>query len=189
MVEQWLAEGIAFAGVDVGESYGSVAGRDAYTAFHERVVADLDLSKKACLLPQSRGGLMLLNWAAEHPECVECIAGIYPVCDLRSYPGLDMACDAYGLTGSQLAAELKDHNPVDRTAPPAKANVPVLLIHGDSDETVPLEQNSGEYARQYRRRGGRLDLVIVPGGGHTHAREFFRSQKLVDFVIECAGGG
>jgi hypothetical protein len=28
---------------------------------------------------------MLYNWAAENPERVAGIAGIYPVCDLRSY--------------------------------------------------------------------------------------------------------
>jgi hypothetical protein len=34
---------------------------------------------------------MLYNWACEHPESVACIAGIYPVCNLRSFPGLDRA--------------------------------------------------------------------------------------------------
>ena len=49
---------------------------------------------------------MLYNWAVENLEAVACIAGIYSVCDLRSYPGLDKACRAYGLTrGTQGATQ------------------------------------------------------------------------------------
>ncbi len=48
------------------------------------------LATKACLLVRSRGGLMLYNWAVEHPSSVACVAGIYPVCNLDTYPGLKM---------------------------------------------------------------------------------------------------
>ena len=53
---------------------------------------------KACLLVRSRGGLMLYNWAVEHPSSVACVAGIYPVCNLDTYPGLKNASAAYGMT-------------------------------------------------------------------------------------------
>ena len=85
------------AGVDVGESHGSPAGRKAYGEFYDAVVKQYGLDARACLVPQSRGGLMLYNWAAENPQKVRCIAAIYPVCDLRSYPGLKAAAPAYGL--------------------------------------------------------------------------------------------
>ena len=75
------------------------------------------MSDRACLLARSRGGLMLYNWAAEHPQAVACIAGVYPVCDLRSWPGLEKACGAYGMTAEQLRKVLRDHNPIDRLAP------------------------------------------------------------------------
>ena len=75
----------------MGESYGSPAGRKTFSEFHAHVVREHKLETKARLLAQSRGGLMLYNWAAENPEKVRCIAGIYPVCDLRSYPGLSKA--------------------------------------------------------------------------------------------------
>ena len=79
MFEQWLNSGFAIGGVDVGESYGNPAGRAAFTEFYRAVVNRYGLSQKACLLPQSRGGLMLYNWAAEHPDWVQCIGGIYAV--------------------------------------------------------------------------------------------------------------
>ena len=108
--EQWMCQkfldaGIAIAGIDVGESYGSPVGRSLYSALYEDLVRRRGFSEKACLLARSRGGLMLYNWAAEHPASVACIAGIYPVCNLSSYPGLKKACGAYSMTEEQLAAK------------------------------------------------------------------------------------
>ena len=183
MFDRFLAGGIAIAGVDVGESYGCPKGRAVYSAFHKELVEKRGLAKRACLLARSRGGLMLYNWAAEHPESVACIAGIYPVCDLRSYPGLRRACGAYGMTEKQLSAKLSEHNPIDRLAPLAKARVPIFHIHGDSDRVVPLDRNSGELKKRYVKLGGKMTLEVVKGKGHDMWTGWFRSQGLVDFVI------
>ena len=37
---------------------------------------------------------MLYNWAAENPRRIACIAGIYPVCDFRSWPGVEKTAAA-----------------------------------------------------------------------------------------------
>jgi hypothetical protein len=183
MLKQWLEKGIGMAGVDVGESYGSPQGRKVYSALWETLTTRYKMSGRPCLLPQSRGGLMLYNWAAENPTRVACIAGIYTVCDLRSYPGLERACGAYGLSAAELAARLAEHNPIDRLSPLAKAGVPILHVHGDVDKTVPLEKNSAELARRYRKLGGRVQLIVVPGKGHQECDAFFHCQELVDFVV------
>jgi len=188
MFEQFLARGIAIAGVDVGESYGSPAGRTIYSALHKELVDKRGLARQACLLARSRGGLMLYNWAVENPKSVACIAGIYPVCNLISYPGLARARGAYGMTEQQLAARLTEHNPIDRLAPLARAKVPIFHIHGDSDTVVPLEKNSGELARRYARLGGKMTLKIVKGQGHNMWSGWFRCRELVDFVIDHAPG-
>ena len=183
MFEQLLAKGFHIGGIEVGESHGSPKGRAAYTEFHKLVVARYGLSARACLLPQSRGGLMLYNWAVEHPDCVQCIGGIYTVCDLTSYPSLRGACGAYGMKEEELREHLKDHNPIDRLAPLAKAKVPILHLHGDSDKVVPLERNSGELARRYRALGGPVELIVIKGKGHQVCDEFFHSQRLLDFFL------
>ena len=67
MFGQWLNHGIAIAGVDVGESFGNPAGRAGFTALYEKLTGEMRLAPKACLLAQSRGGLMHYNWAAEIP--------------------------------------------------------------------------------------------------------------------------
>jgi pimeloyl-ACP methyl ester carboxylesterase len=186
MLRQWLDKGIGMAGVDVGESFGSPRGRAVYTHLWETLRTRYRMSDRPCLLPQSRGGLMLYNWAAENPDRVGCIAGIYTVCDLRSYPGIERACGAYGLKAAELQNRLAEHNPIERLAPLAKAGVPILHVHGDADAVVPLENNSGELTRRYRALGGSMRLIVIPGKGHQVCPEFFQCQELVDFVIAQA---
>jgi hypothetical protein len=186
MFDRFLAAGIAVAGMDVGESYGNPQGRAHFTALYRELVERRGFSRKSCLLARSRGGLMLYNWAAEHPDSVGCIAGIYPVCNLRSWPGLDKACGAYSLTAEQLDEQLPRHNPIDRLAPLAKAGVPIFHIHGDTDDVVPLQDNSGLLASRYREQGGSMRLRIPPGQGHNVWDGFFQCAELVEFVIAHA---
>jgi hypothetical protein len=186
MLERFLTNGIAIAGIDVGESYGSPKGRAHFTALYNELVKNRKFSAKPCLLARSRGGLMLYNWAAEHPESVAGIAGIYPVCNLRSYPGLKKACGAYGLTEAELEAQLAQNNPIDRLAPLAKAGVPIFHVHGDSDKLVPLADNSAIVAKRYRELGGNMRMRIPPGQGHSMWKGFFQCEELVEFVIAKA---
>lgn len=186
MFRQFLDAGLAVAGIDVGESFGSPRGRAQFTTLYHELVQHRGFSPRSALLARSRGGLMLYNWAAEHPASVACVAGIYPVCNLSSYPGLAKACGAYALTETELATSLAKHNPIERIVPLAKAGIPILHLHGDNDEIVPLEQNSGELARRYRQHGGEMDLIVFAGQGHDYWPGWFHSQRLVEFVIAHA---
>jgi dipeptidyl aminopeptidase/acylaminoacyl peptidase len=186
---QLLQAGFGIAGVDVGESYGSPEGREAYSRLYAHVTKKFRFAPKACLLPQSRGGLMLYNWAAENPKKVECIGGIYTVCNIASYPGIDKAAPAYKMTPQELTANLLKNNPFDRLTPLFKAKVPIFHIHGDVDKIVPLEKNAGELVKRYRELGGSAELVIVHGKGHEVCPEFFHSQALLDFFLSHDGKG
>ena len=184
MLQKLLEKGFAVAGVDVGETFGSPYGRNVYAQFYDYITEKFGLSKKACLLPRSRGGLMLYNWGIEHSQAVLCVAGIYPVSDLRSYPGLEKAAPAYAMTTEELQDILSQHNPIDRIAPLAQAGVPILHIHGDHDEVVPLEQNSTILAKRYCQAGGDMTMLIIQHAGHDYNPGFFRNPKLIDFFCE-----
>ncbi len=187
MFERFISAGIAVAGIDVGESYGSPAGRKVYSAFHEELTRRRGFLPKAVLLGRSRGGLMTLAWAAENPGKVAGFAGIYPVCNILSYPGVAKAAGAYQLTPNELAARLSEHNPIDRLGPLARAGVPLFAIHGDVDRVVPLEANSELVRDRYTALGGSMQLIIPPAQGHTMWPGFFQSQELVNFVKAHAG--
>ncbi len=116
------------------------------------------------------------------------MAGIYPICDIASCPGVELAASAYELTAEQLNAELPKHNPIDRLKPLAEAGAPVFHIHGDSDQVVPLEANSAELAKRYQNFGGPVEIEVVKGEGHNMWEGWFQSQKLTDFAIARALG-
>jgi hypothetical protein len=186
MFEQFLAAGITIAGIDVGESYGSPSGRRLFTSFHSEMVRR-GYSRKPVLLGRSRGGLMTLCWAAENPDKTGGFAGIYPVCNLTSYPGIAKAAPAYEMEADELRAHLQEHNPVDRLAPLAQAGIPLFAIHGDADKLVPLGENSGLLRDRYEALGGSMQLIIPPGQGHNMWNGFFHCQELVTFVKAHAG--
>jgi len=188
--ERWMFQklqeaGIAVAGIDAGESYGSPAGCAVYDGLHAEMVRR-GYSQRPVLLGRSRGGLMTLSWAAAHPQQVAAFAGIYPVCSLSSYPGLQRAAGAYGMTAEELQGRLAEFNPADRLGPLAKAGVPMFAIHGNVDTVVPLEANSGLAAERYRSFGGKFSLLVPEGQGHNMWSGFFQCQELVDFVIRHA---
>ena len=190
MHEQFLAAGVAVAGIDVGEGYGSPKAREQFTALYRELVDKRGFSPKPCMLGRSRGGLWVTSWACDHPEWVSGIAGIYPVFDFRTYPGLKNAAPAYGLKPEELEAKLAEFNPIARVEILAKAKVPVFLIHGDVDTVVPLKENSAEFAAKYKAAGAEdaVKLVVAKGQGHNFWEGFFKCQELVDFAIAKAQG-
>lgn len=181
LIQHLLDSGIAVAGVDVGESYGSPAGNAGYTAFYNYATTKANLAPNTCLLGQSRGGLMMYRWAIENPDKVDAIAAIYPIADIRSWPGIATAAPVYGLTVDQLTTNLSEYNPIDRLQSLADAKIPLFSICGSADAyTAP---NSQVVYDRYKALGGTMDLVIVPGRGHEEIPEYFQSTQLLDFMV------
>ncbi len=185
MHEQLVDAGIAVAGIDVGEAYGSPQGNQGLSALVEYLVDQRQFSSKPCLLGRSRGGLWVSSWAAENPQHVSGIAGIYPVFDLRSYPGLQQASRAYQLDEKQLESNLEIWNPISKAGKLASAGIPMYIIHGMDDAVVPIAANSQAMQRAYQSKPGNpaFSLQAVPSQGHNFWPGFFRDRGLLDFVI------
>lgn len=184
MFKQLLEEGFYICGIDVGESYGSPEGTAQYNKFYQYLTKHYKLNKKTCLMPQSRGGLMLYNWAAENPKFVKCIAGIFTVCDIESYPGIEKACGAYRMTPAELLQNLHEFNPIDNLTPLANEKIPILIVHGNADKRVPLEANSGKLIRRYKMLGGPGEIIIIPDRGHELIPEYFQNKAIIDFLLK-----
>src|SRR5439155_15653922 len=63
MFESFRAAGVAVAGIDAGESYGSPDGNKVFDALYAAMTTR-GYSARPVLLGRSRGGLMTLSWAA-----------------------------------------------------------------------------------------------------------------------------
>ena len=65
---------------------------------------------------------------------------------------------------TDLEAQLKSISPLYFTTPD---DPPLLLIHGDQDRTVPVQQ-SEILKEKYEEAGLTVKLIVQPGGGHTY---------------------
>ncbi len=132
---------------------------------------------------------MSFNWAAENPGEVQCIAGIYPVLSLASWPPggsqlFRQAATAYGYESlAEFQKQLTQLSPLSHAGPLAKAKIPILIMHGDSDRLVPMQENSWPFVTAYTALGGAASLLIVRGRGHEEVDEYFRSDRLLQFVL------
>jgi acetyl esterase/lipase len=191
MHQQFLDAGVAVAGIDVGESYGSPEGRKHFSALYKELTTKRNFGAKPCLLGRSRGGLWSSSWAIRNTNKVAGIAGIYPVFDLTTYPGMKRAAPAYKMPEEDLAAAIKQHNPIEKVGTLAKAKIPIFIIHGDIDNVVPLKQNAARLVEIYNafNAQGLVELEVVKGQGHNFFEGFFTSQKLVDFTIKQSKSG
>ena len=130
---------------------------------------------------------MMLSWAVRNPTKVAAYAGIYPVQNLRSWPmkwSLGATLRDFEMDEKTFIQRIDEHNPINHLGGMAKVQVPIFIVHGDSDKVVPLEENSGVVERRYQKLGGKVDVEIVLGAGHKVIDAFFKSKNLVEFLIK-----
>ncbi len=183
--EACMKAGISLAGYDLGEVRGSPASTAKFTLFYEEMVKR-GYSSKPILLGQSRGGMMTLAWAFRHPDKVRAWVGIYPVCNLASWPLKNSKAQTladFAMTEEELNAKLSEFNPVDNLQGLLANKVPMFVVHGDADVVVPYELNTGLLKERYTAGGGLISVKLIPGEGHKVGPSFFECPELVDFVL------
>lgn len=185
-VEHFMAKGISVAGINLGEVRGSPASSERFTAFYNEMVKR-GYSRKPLLLGQSRGGLMMLAWAMRNPDKLSGFAGIYPVCNLLSWPlknSKSAVLSDYGLTEASLRADIQKYNPQYNLTALAEKRVPLFMVHGTKDALVPYEENTKLIKERYETLGGPVSVKMIEGKGHQESEEFFKCTELVAFVLK-----
>jgi len=194
-VLQLLEQGFHHVHLEVGNTFGSPRALEQFDAFYEALRRG-GLGPKAALVGISRGGLYAYRWAARHPQRVACIYGDAPACDFKSWPGGKGS--GKGSPGDW--AQLQRHygfateaealaftgNPVDQLAPLAKAGVRLIHVVGDTDDVVPVAENTAVVESRYRALGGRIEVIHKPGVGH-HPHGLDDPAPAVTFIRESFG--
>lgn len=143
--------------------------------FHRFLINKYSLNEKAVLFGFSRGGLYAFNYAAAYPQMVSSLYLDAPVVDIRSWPGgLRKAVNSpaerrecmeiYGLDMETLKSF--EGNPVNKADKIAGAGIPVIIVAGDSDNIIPIEENTYVLADELERLGGQVKLIVKKGVGH-----------------------
>lgn len=153
---------------------------DDAVAAAEALVIELDLDERPAGVGLSAGAPLALHAAAQ--------GRLSRVVDIAGVVGLALAVRSVGEASSarRLFGAGPDEAPELYAAFDPMANapldVPVLIVHGDADEVVPLA-----LSRAYAERSGG-ELVVVPGAGHfdLHGRTAPAPPELLAFL--GAGG-
>jgi predicted esterase len=183
-----MRAGIGIAGYDLGEVRGAPASTARFSLFYDEMVKR-GWSAKPILLGQSRGGIMMLAWGVRNPDKVRAFVGVYPVCNLASWPLKNSKAATladYALPEAELIDKLSQFNPIDHLQGLLTNKVPIFVVHGDSDVVVPYDDNTRLLKERYEAGGGSITVKIIPGEGHKVSPSFFECQELVDFVIATA---
>jgi len=119
----------------------------------------------------SAGGMTVLLLAAQHPDLVNAVVALYPVCDL-----VDLAATTHRLESGytlRLVGPLpsavdtyRDRSPLSRAG---EIRAPVLILHGSADNTVPVAQSEA-VAAALRANGTTVERHVYEGEGHGWSR-------------------
>lgn len=134
--------------------------------------------RRVALVGASMGGQVALLAAAHKPN-IAAVAAYFPPTDLmrwyKAVPEMrDYLDDLCGPEG------LPVRSPILRVA---QIDVPVLLIHGDKDENVPVDQTTA-MAEALKTHGKEVETVILPGATHYFSEQEYAAalRKLFDFL-------
>jgi len=128
--------------------------------------------KRIYLFGGSHGGLVTALVAAEKEEQVRAIAMYYPALCVadnwnKAYPFIEDIPETTLLwdmaLGKQYFMAIRDFKVYEHIC---SFEEPVLVIHGDEDEIVPLE-----YSKQVVDKYKNAKLVVLSGEGHGYTKE------------------
>lgn len=151
---------------------------------------EMGLAQKCLTVGMSCGGMQSIYLAAKHPEVVAALYIDAPVCNLLSCPcGVgDAVNDLYeefkeatGFTVSDMINYRR--HPIDFAPKLVENNVPLYIVAGDSDKTVPYHENGALLAAYYREKGGILFETVKKNCDH-HPHGLEDNAPLIRFAEE-----
>ena len=184
-------QGCVIAYVSLSNRYGCPSAVRDMESFRQMLVKKYGLCEKAMIFGFSRGALYAVNYAVAYPKYVDKLYLDAPVLDISSWPGgkgigvgspecWEECLNIYTL--SEATAKLFRGNPIDNVRSVAAAKIPVLIVAGGSDKTVPYCENGEIFAARLRECGGEVVTIIKPGCDH-HPHSLEDPKPIVDFLL------
>jgi len=180
--------GVAFRNAGFGQ-WGRKMQTDISDGVAELARQGIVDPKRACIVGGSYGGYAALAGVTVQQGLYRCAVAVAGVADLSSFLIYDSKRAGYrsstmrywkafmGVTSSSDDA-LNAISPVEQAA---RADAPILLIHGKDDTVVPIDQ-SEKMEAALKRAGKPVELVTMDGEDHWLSREETRIQMLTAAV-------
>jgi dipeptidyl aminopeptidase/acylaminoacyl peptidase len=139
--------------------------------------------KRACIVGASYGGYAALAGVTLQQGLYRCAVAVGGVSDLKMMYATDLHISGGSqMTGRSLREQLGDPKGYDAVSPrrfAAKADAPILLIHG-KDDTVVSYRQSQAMADALKDAGKPYELVPLAGEDHWLSREETRKRMLAE---------
>ena len=152
--------------------------------FQKYLVDELQFAPKANLIGMSWGGFYSVRYAGTYPDAVSRIYLDAPLLDFSTAANKESwgLNEKYGVDVKTYVGKDDPRQPVNMYEPIAKAGIPVLLLYGGSDTTVPPSKNCLRFAESFKGAGGTIEIVARKHyGHHPHGLEVDEQQRFVDF--------
>lgn len=151
---------------------------DGLTELAKRGIVD---PKRACIMGGSYGGYAALAGVTLQKGFYRCAVAVAPVSDLQTFYSNENHDSGYDqMTWRSLRESLGNPSTFDQVSPQrhaAKADAPILLIHGKDDTVVPFK-HSDAMASALRTAGKPYELVVLREEDHWLSRSATRKQML-----------
>ena len=172
--------------------WGVAADLDRKARFVRYVQEECRLNSKCVPVGMSCGGLMGIKFTARYPELVQCLYLDAPVLNYMSCPcgfgiGNPLAADnseilnALGLKDISQLLAYRDM-PLDKLGDLIKAQIPVVIVAGDSDQVVPYCENGIFLEKAYKDAGVEIEVYIKPGCDH-HPHGLADPKAPLEFIL------
>ena len=178
-------EGYTRVYYSISNKYGNPESVSLMESFYHEVTKRYDLDEKCILFGFSRGGLYAFNFALECPEYVDKMYLDAPVLDLKTWPTATKnpteyngMLNSYGLTEAEF--ETFTGSPIDKLEEFFKLNIPLLVVAGDADATVPFDANAGRLIEYANANGYSVTYVVEEGKDH-HPHSLTDVSIIVEF--------
>ncbi len=148
-------------------------------AFQKYLVDELGFEPKARLIGMSWGGFYSVRYASTYPDAVGRIYLDAPLLNFKVFPH---GVPKNWLPVPECGWENDPRMPVNRAAPIAQAGIPILLLYGGEDQTVPPAHNSERFIPRFKGAGG--DITVLKRGlfgHHPHGVDPDKTRVIVDF--------
>ena len=165
--------------------------KESLTHLIDQVLADYQIDRnRVHLMGTSMGAGSALAYAVNFPDRVRSVCAIMPMTDfgewaVQSPKYGERLKVAYGGTMKEKP-EAYDRNSALKNAD-ALAKIPVLLVHGTADKTVPVS-HSEKLAAILKAKGYRCTFIRVEDAGHSDDIVTDVQDQIVNFLIAANGG-
>ena len=150
---------------------------DGLAMLAEMGIVDPD---RACIVGASFGGYAALAGVTVQQDIYKCAVAVAPVSDIRTMYNEDTRASQARVTKTALLDQLGPKERWDDVSPrrlAARADAPVLLIHGRDDTVVPYS-HSHQMADALKDAGKPYELVTLDGEDHWLSLSKTRLQML-----------